>query len=149
MVYTIHSKQFQVFVCFSVWNEERICLKCSLPLPLPSQCQFYTFIYKQPVYKQLGLELRKVKKLLGLKHVTISNFANKIFAYENIATTLHNHISDNYTDFILFSDFIIMKILVKKMERKKKLCGLEMKEYFLIIFACELRVFYRHPLRNP
>ena len=21
--------------------------------------------------------------------------------------------------------------------------------YFLIIFACELRVFYRHPLRNP
>ena len=23
------------------------------------------------------------------------------------------------------------------------------KVYFLIIFACELRVFYRHPLRNP
>ena len=41
-----------------------------------------------------------------LKHVTISNFANKIFAYENIATTLHNHISVYYTDAILFSDFI-------------------------------------------
>ena len=46
----------------------------------------------QPVYKQLGLELQKIKQLLGLKHITISNFANKIFAYENIATTLHNHI---------------------------------------------------------
>ena len=75
----IHSKKFQVFVCFSVWNDERICLKCSVPL--------------KPVYKQLGLELQKVKQLLGLKHITISNFANKIFAYENIATTLHNHIS--------------------------------------------------------
>ena len=53
----------------------------------------YTFfVYNQPVYKQLGLDFRKVKQLLGLKHVTISNFANKIFAYENIATTLHNHI---------------------------------------------------------
>ena len=50
------------------------------------------FYYKQPVYKQLRLDLQKVKQLLGLKHVTISNFANKIFAYENIATTLHNHI---------------------------------------------------------
>ena len=47
------------------------------------------FIYKQPVYNQLGLDLKNV---LGLKHVTISNFANKIFSYENIATTLHNHI---------------------------------------------------------
>ena len=37
------------------------------------------------------LDLQKVKQLLGLKHVTISNFANKIFVYENIATTLHNH----------------------------------------------------------
>ena len=51
------------------------------------------FYYKQPVYKQLGLELQKVKQLLGLKHVTISNFSNNIFAYENITTTLHNHIS--------------------------------------------------------
>ena len=51
-----------------------------------------SFLYKQPVYKQLGLDLQKVKQLLGLKHVTISNLANKIFAYENIATTLHNHI---------------------------------------------------------
>ena len=50
------------------------------------------FFNKQPVYKQLWLDLQKVKQLLGLKHVTISNFANKIFAYENIATTLHNHI---------------------------------------------------------
>ena len=50
------------------------------------------FYYKQPVYKQLGLGLQKIKQLLGLKHVTISNFTNKIFAYENIATTLHNHI---------------------------------------------------------
>ena len=73
-----------------------------------SQCPLTTlfFIYKQPVYKQLGLELQKVKQLLGLKHVTISNFANKIFAYENITTTLHNHISVYYTDVILFSDFI-------------------------------------------
>ena len=47
------------------------------------------FLYKQVVYKQLGLDLQKVKQLLGLKHVTISNFANKIFAYENIATTVH------------------------------------------------------------
>ena len=86
-LYTIHSKKFQVFVCFSVWNEERICLKCSLPLPHPSQWPINTlflFVYKQPV--QLGLELQKVKQLLGLKHVTISNFANKVFAYENIAT---------------------------------------------------------------
>ena len=75
----------------------------------------YTFfIYKQPVYKQLGLALQKVKQLfdmeLPLKHVTRSNFANKIFTYENIATTLHNHISVNYyiplADVILFSDFI-------------------------------------------
>ena len=49
-------------------------------------------MYKQPVYKQLGLDLQNVKQLLGLTHVTISNFANKIFAYENIATTLHNYI---------------------------------------------------------
>ena len=48
---------------------------------------FQNICYKQPVYNQLGLELQKVKQLLGLKHVTISNFANKIFAYENIATT--------------------------------------------------------------
>ena len=65
------------------------------------------FYHKQPVYKQLGLELQKVKQHLGLKHVTISNFTNKIFAYENIVTTLHNHISVYYTDIILFSDFII------------------------------------------
>ena len=39
-------------------------------------------------------------------HHTVSNFANKIVAYENIATTLHNHISVYYTDVILFSDFI-------------------------------------------
>ena len=44
------------------------------------------------IYKQLGLDLQKVKQLLGLKHVTISNLADKIFAYENITTTLHNHI---------------------------------------------------------
>ena len=50
------------------------------------------FYYKQPVYKQVGLEMQKIKQHLGLKHVTISNFANKIFAYENIVTTLHNHI---------------------------------------------------------
>ena len=68
----------------------------------------YTFfIYKQPVYKQLGLELQKVKQLLGLKHVTISNFANKILAYENIATTTfmyygYNHITVYYTDAIIF-----------------------------------------------
>ena len=60
----------------------------------------FLFIYKQPLYKQQGLELQKVKQLLGLKHVTISNFANKI--YENIATALHNHISVNYIDVILF-----------------------------------------------
>ena len=47
----------------------------------------YFFYYKQPVCKQLGLGLQKIKQLLGLKHVTISNFTN-----ENIATTLHNHI---------------------------------------------------------
>ena len=64
----------------------------------------YTFFYLEAT--GLGLELQKVKQLLGLKHVTISNFTNKIFAYENIATTLHNHISVNYTDVILFSDFI-------------------------------------------
>ena len=50
------------------------------------------FLHKQPVYKQVGLDLQKVKQFLGLKHVTISNFVNKIFAYENIATTLRNHI---------------------------------------------------------
>ena len=49
----------------------------------------YTFLY---IRSRLGLDLQKVKQLLGLKHITISNFANKIFAYENIATTLHNHI---------------------------------------------------------
>ena len=43
-------------------------------------------------YTQLGPDLQNVKQLLGLKHVTISNFANKIFVYETIATTLHNHI---------------------------------------------------------
>ena len=47
-------------------------------------CPITTLFY---YYKQLGLELQKIKQLLGLKHVTISNFA-----YENIATTLHNHI---------------------------------------------------------
>ena len=31
------------------------------------------FLYKKPVYKQLGLDLQ----LLGLIHVNISNFANK------------------------------------------------------------------------
>ena len=74
----------------------------------PSQSRLTTLfcIHKQLLYKQLGLELQKVKQLLGLKHVTISNFANKIFAYENISTTLHNHISVNYTDVILFSDLI-------------------------------------------
>ena len=104
----LHSKKLQVFVCFSVWNKERICFKCSSPLTLSSQCPLITlvFIYKKPVYKQLGLELQKVKQPLGLKHVTISNFANKIVAYENIATTLHKHISVYYTDVILFSDFI-------------------------------------------
>ena len=40
----------------------------------------FFLIYKQPVYKQLGLVLQKVKQLLVLKHVTISNFANKIFS---------------------------------------------------------------------
>ena len=56
----------------------------------------------------VGLELEKVKQLVGLKNVTISNFANKIFAYENIATNiiLSNHISVYYTDVIPFSDFI-------------------------------------------
>ena len=68
----------------------------------PNYTLFYLYIYKQPVYKQQGLELQKVKQFLGLKHVTISNFANKIFAYENITTTLHNHISVNYTDMSFF-----------------------------------------------
>ena len=52
---------------------------------VPVKCKILLhtiFLYKQPVYKQLGLDLQKVKKLLGLKHVTISNFANKIFAYK-------------------------------------------------------------------
>ena len=82
----------------------------------------YTFFY---YYKQLGLKLQKIKQLLGLKHVTISNFA-----YENIATTLHNHISVYYTDFILFSDFIrdktpylsaLMRSMPVKTMGKKKL----------------------------
>ena len=30
----------------------------------------HIFLYKQPVYKQLGLALQKVKQLLGPKHVT-------------------------------------------------------------------------------
>ena len=98
--YTIHSKKFQVFVCFSVWND-------LLKMFLPSQCPpNYPFLFISNRFKQLGLELQKVQQHLGLKHVTISNFANKIFAYENIATTLHNHISIYYTDVILFSDFI-------------------------------------------
>ena len=63
--------------------------------------QRYTFIYKQPVYKQLGLDLQKVKQILGLKHITISNFANKIFAYENIATTLHNHFEHIFYIYLL------------------------------------------------
>ena len=53
---------------------------------------FYTYNIRVSTGRALGLELQKIKQLLGLKHVTISNFANKIFAYENIATTLHNHI---------------------------------------------------------
>ena len=98
--YTIHSKKFQVFVCFSVWND-------LLKMFLPSQCPLnYPFLFISNRFKQPGLELQKVQHHLGLKHVTISNFANKIFAYENIATTLHNHISVYYTDVILFSDFI-------------------------------------------
>ena len=52
----------------------------------------FFFYYRQPVNKQLGLGLQKIKQLIELKHVTIGNFTNKIFAYENIATTLHNHI---------------------------------------------------------
>ena len=88
------------------------------------------FIYKQPVYKQLGLELQKVKQHLGLKHVTISNFANKIFAYEKHCDYIYNkHISVYYTDIILFSDFIRPHISVpwwdstpvKKMAKKKYL----------------------------
>ena len=51
---------------------------------------FFSFYYKQPVYKQLGLGLQKIKQRLRLKYVTISNFTNNIFAYEK--TTLHNHI---------------------------------------------------------
>ena len=58
-------------------------------------CPITTLFYYY--YNQLGVELQKIKQLLGLKHVTISNFA-----YENIATTLHNHISVYYTDVILF-----------------------------------------------
>ena len=92
LLFIQYSEKFQVVIFFSVWNEERICLKCPPPPPLPppdisfSVPPNYTFfIYKQPV-KQLGLELQKVKQLLGLKHVTISNFANKIFAHENIVT---------------------------------------------------------------
>ena len=69
---------------------------------VPPKLHSFLFIYKRPVYKQQGLELQKVKQFLGLKHVTISNFANKIFAYENITTTLHNHISVNYTDMSFF-----------------------------------------------
>ena len=38
--------------------------------------QVTLFFYKQLVYKQLGLELQKVKQLLGLKHVTISNYVS-------------------------------------------------------------------------
>ena len=45
----------------------------------------YTFFY---YYKQLGLELQKTKQLLGLKHVTISNFANKILRLHYITTYL-------------------------------------------------------------
>ena len=37
-----------------------------------------------------------------------------------------------------FEGWALPKLLIKKKE-----------VYFLIIFACELRVFYRHPLRNP
>ena len=51
-------------------------------------------LYKQPVYKQLRLDLQKVKQLSGLQQVTISNFTNRIFAYENIATTLHSNYSN-------------------------------------------------------
>ena len=65
-----------------------MCLKCSFLLSAPLTT-FFFFISNR--FKQLGLELQKVQQHLGLKHVTISNFANKIFAYENIATTLHNH----------------------------------------------------------
>ena len=54
-------------------------------------------IYKQPVYKQLELDSQKVKQLLGIKHITISNFANKLFAYENIVTTLHTTYHILYT----------------------------------------------------
>ena len=73
---------------------------------------YYTSVlYKQPVYKQLGLDLQNFKQLLGLKHVTISNFANKIFAYENIATTLHNHIL--YTANI--NQYIVQNALFKSM----------------------------------
>ena len=35
----------------------------------------------------VALDFQKFKQLLGLKHVTISNFTN-----ENVATTLYNHI---------------------------------------------------------
>ena len=31
----------------------------------------FLYIYKEPVYKQLVLDLQNVKQLLGLKHVTI------------------------------------------------------------------------------
>ena len=73
----------------SCWNKQ-----CKIQKTIQGDLFNYTlfFIYKQPVYKQLGLDLQKVKQLLGFKHVTISKFANKIFAYVNIATTLHNHI---------------------------------------------------------
>ena len=84
------------------------------------------YIYKQLLYKQLGLELQNVKQLLGLKHVTISNFANKIFAYENMATTLHMY-TVNVNQYIvqnaLFKSMLHLGIenfnLVKQINNKK------------------------------
>ena len=65
-----------------------VYFKLGMLPPSIKYVQRYIFIYKHPVYKQLELDLQKVKQLLGLKHITISNFANKTFAYENIATNI-------------------------------------------------------------
>ena len=86
----------------NIYKYRTVCFICGT---------LHFLLYKQPVYKQLGLNLRKVKHLLGLKHVTISNFVHKIFAYEKIATTLRNHIL--YT--VNVNHYIVLNTLFKSM----------------------------------
>ena len=56
----------------------------------------------------VGLELEKVKQLVGLKNVTISNFANKILHMKTLRLTLHYLITSLFIIQMsfLFSDFI-------------------------------------------